>query len=212
MLKKILPFLILLAVLSTLALPVLAFEPTTVEIKIGVEGGGTVTIIPQVNSPSAEQSSVDVADGEVGFLVINFDEPGDYSYTILTRDEENFSPKYYTANISICVAEDNTLYASAVLVAEGAEQKSAAAIFVTKSGSETTTPDNPSPTPGPNGDNPGGNTPGGNTPGRSSQPQTGDETHLDSYLMLAIAAAAGLLLLSTIYLHNVNKMIGYKRR
>ena len=214
MLKKVFGCLILLTVLCALALPAFAYAaPTTAEIKVTIEGGGTATIIPQVNSPSAEESSLELADKEEGFFIINFDEAGDYRYTITTRDEETFSPKYYTADIAVRVAEDNTLYAVTVLIADGAEDKAAAAIFVTKSAQETTTPPEETTTPG-GGDNPGGNNPGGNTPGnnRSSQPQTGDETHLDSYLLLAIAASAGLLMLAAVYMHNVNKSIGYGKR
>ena len=194
MLKKLCGILLVFPVLLAFALPVYAAEPAQADIAVTIEGGGTALLTPQVNCPVPDNTSVTIADGETGHFTIQLNEPGNYRYTIRakeTSDGKAYTPLYYTADISVMTADDSSLYATTVVTRNDTELKSDSAAFRIDLSSEETIPTKTTT----------------KTQPSQNQPQTGDESHLDYYLLFAMAAAAGLFGLAVLYTINTNKLI-----
>ncbi len=188
-----------------------------VDIWVTIQNGGTAVIITEVNSPLPDRSKMTLDDGQSEAFHIMFSEEGSYSYTIRTEPDDRdirFDDTVY--RVSVYVREENgTLYTNLIIYNEktgkkyspqGGQSEPCAVSFVNSpepyepSEPETTTepgetkavPDTPpAPTPAPG----------------TSRPQTGDDSLLDLYLLLAIFASAGLFLLSVCYYRSVVKEI-----
>ena len=189
-----------------------AAEAVSVSIPVEVEGGGTAIVISEVNCPLPERSSVEVANGMTENINIVFSVPGDYVYTIQaeTKDELYYSPVYYTAYVSVRTDSSGELTATVLLTNPDSTYKPDVCLFVLS-------------------DDPGQETPGGpddpsqpDTPTQpdvptqpskdppTSRPKTGDDSMLDIYLLICIAASAGLFMLSVIYSVSTERLIGKK--
>jgi hypothetical protein len=188
--KTLFKSLLLLLLMCFLTTPAFASGSVDVDISVQIEGGGTAIIIPQVNCPIPQHSDVTVKDGETGHFNIQFTEPGNYAYTIQAT-ENGCTPDYYAVNVSVNTKEDGTLYSVTVLKRSYTATKCGTAAF-TKEGElppeETTKPIPPNEDEG-------------------STPYTGDDSRLEMYLLLAIAASAGLFGLSLIYANSVKKQL-----
>lgn len=185
----------------------LAAETVSVSIPVEIEGGGTAVVITEVNCPLPEHSSAEVLNGTTEKINIDFTAPGDYSYTIRAeaKDGANYSPEYYTASVAVRANSGDTLSATVVLKKADSEYKPDVCVFTraeeSADTSELTVPTEPV-TPTQASKNP-----------PVSRPKTGDDSMLDIYLMICIAASGGLFLLSVIYLVSTERMIDrYKKR
>ena len=180
-----------------------AAEAVTASIPVEIEGGGTAVIITEVNCPLPEQSSIEVPNGTTENINIVFSEPGDYTYTIQadTEDGSYYSPAYYTVHVAVRVDSDGELTAMVVLTKADSDYKPDKCVF--------TRSEEPS-------DAPAAVSTGAVTPTQPSKdapvsrPKTGDDNMLDIYLMICIAAAGGLFMLSVIYYVSTNRLIGRK--
>ena len=192
MLKKLFVSLIVLPALLAFVLPAYAASTAQADIAVTIDGGGTALLIPQVNCPVPDNTSVTLANGEIGHFAIKLNEPGNYRYTIRaqeTSDGRAFAPLYYTADVSVMTADNGSLYAATVLMRNDTELKSDLAAFGIDVPTEETLPAETT------------------THRLQSQPQTGDDSHLDYYLLIATAAAAGLFGLALLYTLKTNKLI-----
>lgn len=189
--KTLFKSLLLLLLLCSFAFPAFAAMSAEAEIGVEIKGGGTACITPQVNCPIPESTKVTVKDGETGHFNIEFTEPGNYSYIIKTQ-EEGYSPEYYTATVSVNVKEDGKLYTVTVLKKASSDTKCDIAAFTQKS-DETTTTEQTTKPPVQVED--------------KSRPITGDDSQLEMYLLLAIAASAGLFGLSLLYANSTKKQL-----
>ena len=208
--KKAISFLftsaLTLVALCLLPFSALAAENVTVSIPVEIEGGGTAAVISEVNCPLPERSSIDVLNGTTEKINIVFTEPGDYVYTIRAeaKDEAFYSPEYYTALVAIRAGSGGELSATVVLSKANSEHKPDVCVFTRAddphdpSGNNVPTED-VSPTQAPK-----------NPP--VSRPKTGDDSMLDIYLLICIAAAGGLFLMSVIYLVSTERMIGRNKK
>lgn len=175
-----------------------AEETVSVSIPVEIEGGGTAVIISEVNCPLPESSSVEVQDGTTENININFSVPGDYTYMIQaeSKEEAHYSPEYYTANVAIRTGGNDKLTSTVVLTKSDSDYKPEKCLFATAERHPTTTATQPV-TP----------TQAQNEP-PTSRPKTGDDSMLDIYLLICIAASGGLLMLSIIYSVSTEKLIG----
>ena len=192
-----------------------AHEPTEVNIEIEVEGGGTVDIISEVNCPIPEVSEIKVPNGLTERIKISFTEVGIYTYTIKVAEKKDvyYSPEYYTAKIMVSENDENVLSTRTVLTNENGDVKFESAKFnasshpIVKPDDPSSKPDRPDSNPDQQQTEP--DQPGQSTPG--SQPYTGDDSAMDLYLVLAIAASAGIFIISLIYTFSTNKLINGAR-
>lgn len=200
---------ILTGVLMLVALCMFPFsasaeETVSVSIPVEIEGGGTAVVISEVNCPLPETSSVEVPNGTTENININFTAPGNYDYMIQaeTKDGSYCSPAYYTVSVTVRADSSGELTAAAVLTNADSDYKPDRCSFkrsekpsgepestvATQPVTPTQTPKNPP----------------------TSRPKTGDDSMLDIYLLICIAASGGLFLLSVVYSVSTNKLIGRK--
>lgn|GEM_PF-4120678 len=181
-----------------------AAESASVSIPIEIEGGGTAVMIPEVNCPLPESSSVEVKDGATENINISFTTPGDYEYTVKAEAKDGlyYSPEYYTATVAVRADNSGKLTSTVILTKAGSNYKldrcrfviaekqsdESEANAVTQPAGTAQTPKNPP----------------------TSRPQTGDDSMLDIYLLICIAAAGGLFMLSVIYSVSTERLIGRK--
>ena len=178
----------------------------TVSIPIEIEGGGTAIVIPEVNCPMPEQTSIEVANGTTEHIKIVISEPGSYIYTIRVEKKAGvfYSPESYTAYVDVVPEGAGQLSATIVLTKSDSTYKPDVCLFVLS-------------------DDPGQETPGGpddpsqpDTPTQpskdppTSRPKTGDDHMLDVYLLICIASAGGLFLLAVVYYASTDRLIGKK--
>ena len=221
--KKVFTFSIVLMLFTALLCArVSAAQALPVDIWVTIQNGGTAVIITEVNSPMPDHSSVTLDDGQSEAFHIEFSEPGNFNYTIRIEPDERdirFDDTVY--RIGVYVREENgKLYSNIVIYNEKSGKKYSphsegdfepcTVTFVNDPGpdvpdtTETTTvpeesgsvPDTTSKT-----EQPPGIT--DRDQGGSSRPQTGDDSTLDFYLLLAILASAGLFMLSVFYYRSV---------
>jgi pilin isopeptide linkage protein len=221
--KKVIVFsVILMLMTAVLCVPVNAAQSASVNIWVSIKNGGTAAIITEVNSPLPDRPSITLDDGKSEAFHIEFSEEGSYSYTIRIEPDERdirFDDTVY--RVGVYVREENgKLYSNIVIYNEKSGKKYSphsegdfepcTVTFVNDPGpdvpdtTETTTvpeesgsvPDTTSKT-----EQPPGIT--DRDQGGSSRPQTGDDSTLDFYLLLAILASAGLFMLSVFYYRSV---------
>lgn len=198
---------ILLLLLFRIAGIAFAAEAAGVDIPVVIDGGGTASMIPEVNCPLPKESTVRVDNGRTGHFYISFTEPGEYHYMITAvfsgRGGERAADEVFRVTVTVLMREDGSLYTASVIRGSESANKQDQVRF--KDTPETTTtpppPDTtvPSDTPGTTG------TP--ESTAKPGTPRTGDESHLTRYVLLCIAASAGLFGLALLYAFNTNKLI-----
>lgn len=181
------------------------------EIPTEIEGGGTALITPDVNCPLPKETEIKIPNGMTEKINIDFTEPGNYTYTIHTADKNGiyYDPEYFKAIVAVRSDNDGDLTAVTVIEKPNSAHKPVVCKFTstTEKPDDSSKPDDPE-----NPDNPDSpgepdtpTTPKKNAPG--SKPDTGDDSGLDIYLAICIAASAGLFFLSVAYLRDTNQMI-----
>ena len=178
-------------------------EPVRAEIEAEITLGGTAAIIPNVNSPVPEKTEINLKDGETGRFYIDFTEVGVYDYSVKEVPDDrnlNFDKTVYSIKVYV-TDEDGTLTAAVIASKTGDEssQKLQRLVFVNTLPGEDETTSVP---------------PEDNTvvpEGKNKNPQTGDDTKMELYFLLAILASAGLLAISIFYLIDTQKMINSKK-
>lgn len=177
-----------------------AAESASVSIPIEIEGGGTAVMIPEVNCPLPESSSVEVKDGATENINISFTTPGDYEYTVKAETKEGlyYSPEYYTATVAVRADSSGELTSTVILTKADSDYKPDRCRFElaekptdapkTEPATQTQAPKEPP----------------------TSRPKTGDDGMLDIYLMICILAAGGLFALSVIYSVSTERLIKRK--
>jgi len=204
-LKKAIIFLltgaVMLVTLCLLPFTAFAAEAESVSIPVEIEGGGTAEIISEVNCPLPKESSLEVQDGATENINISFSVPGDYEYTIQAEAKDGlyYSPEYYTATVAVRADNSGKLTSTVILTKAGSNYKldrcrfviaekqsdESEANAVTQPAGTAQTPKNPP----------------------TSRPQTGDDSMLDIYLLICIAAAGGLFMLAVIYSVSTERLI-----
>jgi pilin isopeptide linkage protein len=213
-LKKAIIFLLTGAVtLVTLCLlPFTAFaaEAESVSIPVEIEGGGTAEIISEVNCPLPKESSLEVQDGATENINISFSVPGDYEYTIQAETKEGlyYSPEYYTATVAVRADNSGKLTSTVILTKAGSNYKLDRCRFVIAEKQSDESEANAVTQPADTEQSAGTAQTPKNPP--TSRPQTGDDSMLDIYLLICIAAAGGLFMLSVIYSVSTERLIGRK--
>ena len=214
---------IMLVTLCMFPLSASAAQTVSAEIPVEIEGGGTAIVITEVNCPLPESSSVEVRDGMTENINIKFTEQGNYSYTIQAdaQNESYYSPEYYTASVDVRKDNSGWLTATVVLTKANSDYKPDKCLFMlAEESSEATETVATQPTDTDTNTDTGTNTgtgthtdtDSGQTPKNppTSRPQTGDDSMLDIYLLICIAAAGGLFTLSVIYSVSTDRLIGRK--
>ncbi|QCT07643.1 Spy0128 family protein [Ruminococcus bovis] len=192
---------VMLVTLCLLPFTAFAAEAESVSIPVEIEGGGTAEIISEVNCPLPKESSLEVQDGATENINISFSVPGDYEYTIQAEAKDGlyYSPEYYTATVAVRADNSGKLTSTVILTKAGSNYKldrcrfviaekqsdESEANAVTQPAGTAQTPKNPP----------------------TSRPQTGDDSMLDIYLLICIAAAGGLFMLAVIYSVSTERLI-----
>ena len=192
---------VMLVTLCLLPFTAFAAEAESVSIPVEIEGGGTAEIISEVNCPLPKESSLEVQDGATENINISFSVPGDYEYTIQAEAKDGlyYSPEYYTATVAVRADNSGKLTSTVILTKAGSDYKldrcrfviaekqsdESEANAVTQPAGTAQTPKNPP----------------------TSRPQTGDDSMLDIYLLICIAAAGGLFMLAVIYSVSTERLI-----
>ena len=140
---------------------------------------------------------------ETGRFYIDFTEVGVYDYSVKEVPDDrnlNFDKTVYSIKVYV-TDEDGTLTAAVIASKTGDEssQKLQRLVFVNTLPGEDETTSAP---------------PEDNTvvpEGKNKNPQTGDDTKMELYFLLAILASAGLLAISIFYLIDTQKMINSKK-
>ena len=211
----------MLVTLCLLPFTAFAAEAESVSIPVEIEGGGTAEIISEVNCPLPKESSLEVQDGATENINIGFSAPGDYKYTIQANTKEGlyYSPEYYTATVAVRADNSGKLTSTVILTKAGSDYKPDKCLFtiadepseatetVATQPTDTDTDTDTNTGTGTHTDTDAGQTPK-NPP--TSRPQTGDDSMLDIYLLICIAAAGGLFALSVIYSVSTERLIGIK--
>lgn len=230
--KKIFVFSVVLALIfAVLGAHVSAAQTASVDIWVDIKNGGTAVIITEVNCPLPDRSSMTLEDGQSEAFHIDFSEEGVYSYTIrLEPDERDITFDDTVYLVRVYVTEENgSLYTSIVIYNKKTDSKYSpqgpdepcTVTFVNDESpdtpDETTVPTQPTESeppsePGSATEQPPSGTDDGPKDGDkgsdgSSRPQTGDDSRLDFYLLLALLASAGLFTLSVLYYRSVVREI-----
>lgn len=161
--------------------------PAQIDLWVEVNGGGTAVIAADAQSPLPDQTTLELASGEVKAFHLTFDRVGEYSYSVaLEADGEGQVQDDTVYLVGVYVTdEDGVLLANVVIMRSGEtgkyvpEQTDEAhplkVVFRNTKGSGEVTPPEPATPSGPNGS--GGSTKpaGGSGQGeRGSAPKTGD--------------------------------------
>ncbi|MBP5303668.1 MAG: hypothetical protein J6Z00_02105 [Clostridia bacterium] len=121
MLKK--GWFIVCLVTALLWMPVLAvcaysYESITMTIPIIIHGGGTAVIMPAVNCPTPDKTTVTVADGATAQVCVTLSEVGVYSYTITIKKDSRdmdfdttvYLTKYYVNEVGGVLVPTTIVY------------------------------------------------------------------------------------------------------
>lgn len=202
--KVLLLSLSLLLLLFPFAGIALAAEEASAVIPVVIDGGGTATMIPEVNSPLPTQGTIQVDNGRTGRFYINFTEPGRYHYTISAAFSEDGQTRpadeTFRLTVDVYAREDGSLYTvSTINSNRTAEKEDQVRFDKTPEPTTTTQPSDTPTTP---------TTPTTTEPKKpSGTPRTGDESHLTQYILIAIASSFGLFCLALLYTLNTNRLI-----
>ena len=222
--------LLLLLLLFRIPISAFAAEAAGVDIPVVIDGGGTAYMIPEVNSPLPTENTLRVDNGRTGHFYINFTETGEYHYTISSASSRTegsaMSDESFRLTVTVMEKKDGALSAAAVIDNNQTAEKTDLVRFrkipapPSQPNSETppsepssgTTPSEPSSGTTPSGPS-SGTAPSGPsaTSPSSGTPKTGDESHLTRYLLLSVAASAGLFGLALLYTVNTNKLVREER-
>ena len=176
-----------------------AAEEASAVIPVTIEGGGTATIIPEVNSPLPKEGTIWVDNGRTGRFYIEFTEPGVYHYTITAEFSEDGkmqkADEVFRLTVEVYAKKDGTLYTVSTINSNRTPEKEDQVRFQ-KTPQTTTQPDIPSSPPTTS-----------TTPKKPGTPRTGDESGLTRYVLVAMLSSAGLFLLALMYTLNTNKLI-----
>lgn len=213
----------MLVTLCLFPLSASAAQTVSAAIPVEIEGGGTAIVITEVNCPLPESSSVEVQDGMTENINIAFTEQGNYLYTIQAdaQTESYYSPEYYTASVDVKKDVSGWLTATVVLTKANSDYKPDKCLFTIADepseatetvATQPTDTDTDTDTDTNTGTGTHTDTDAGQTPKNppTSRPQTGDDSMLDIYLLICIAAAGGLFALSVIYSVSTERLIGRK--
>ena len=215
------------------------YTPVRATVPVEIGQGGTAVMNSEVNCPIPETGELRLADGEVGRFDIDFTEPGSYAYSVQVQPDGRkitFDTTVYT--VRVFVTDDNGVLTTTVVVFDGDEKYAGqmgsdgtpgCLIFANvphpPKPTEPTEPTEPTkPSGGENGDTTkpsggesddttkpsGGESDDPNSPDKRN-PDTGDDSMMERYFLVAMIASAGLLALSVIYLSDTNKMIRNKK-
>ena len=205
-------FILLLLIFQTTG-TAFAFEPAYAKIAVTIEGGGKAYMITEVNCPLPVESVIRVDNGRTGHFHIDFTETGEYHYLIKagfsTEDGEREANEVFRLTVTVHERDDGSLFTSSVINSRNTTEK-LEQIHFQKTSATTTQPSKattqpseattrPPQTPS-NPDNP-------DSPNKPGTPRTGDESHLSAYVLVVIAASAGLFFLALLYTINTNKLI-----
>ena len=229
--KRVFAFSVVLTLIfAVLGAHVSAAQTVPVDIWVDIKNGGTAVIITEVNSPLPDRSSMTLDDGQTEAFHIDFSEEGTYSYTIRTEPDDReitFDDTVYRVNI-IVTEEGGKLYTSIVIYNQKTGGKYSpqgydepcTVTFVndftpdettapTQSGESETTSETVTATDQNSGSANNDSDDDANNASKESdvksRPQTGDDSRLDFFLLLAIIASAGLFMLSVFYYRSVVK-------
>ena len=228
--------LLCLTLLTIAFLPVFSasaatYDPVVVDIGVEIVNGGTAEIIPQVNCPYPDPQKLTVVDGESGTVRIELEDVGVYSYQFgVVPDERDiiYDTTVYRADIYV-TENDGKLYPIVVLynmqtgkkydkkdggepISVGFANRLDLPTEPTEEATQNTESSEVSTQYKPN-ESLTGETGAFDEPdksdggGRNSRPQTGDDTKMELYLLIAMIASAGLFLLSVAYMRDTNKLI-----
>ena len=232
--KRVFAFSVVLALIfAVLGAHGSAAQTVPVDIWVDIKNGGTAVIITEVNSPLLDRSSMTLDDGQSEAFHIDFSEAGTYAYTIRIEPDDReitFDDTVYRVNVFV-TEESGKLYTSIVIYNQKTGGKYSpqgydepcTVTFVndvspitpdettapTQSGESAATSETVTATE----QDPGSakNDPNDDAKNASkgsdvkSRPQTGDDSRLDFFLLLAIIASAGLFMLSVFYYRSVVK-------
>lgn len=207
--KKLSPLSILLvALLILFNISALAYSPVRTAVPVEIKLGGTATIIPEVNCPIPESSTLTLDNGEVGRFYIDFTETGIYTYTVkLIPDEREITFDSAVYTVRVFVTDENGELNTTTVVYTGDEK------YPGHIGTDGTpdclifTNEPVKPTP------PEETTDGtDNPPPDKHNPKTSDDTNMEKYFLVAMLASAGLFILSVVYFADTQKMIKEKRK
>ena len=227
MMRKLLTVsLILLPLLFRISGIAFAAEAACAEIPVVIDGGGMAYMIPEVNCPLPVENAVRVDNGRTGLFHIDFTEAGEYHYMISamfshTDGEKKPADEVFRLKVTVSEKEDGSLYAVAVINSEQTAEKTDVVRFRETPGKTDPVryrkyPENPTePADEPSASQPEEPELPPEEPSTASSfpslPRTGDESHLTHYVLLAIAASAGLFGLSVLYTVNTNKLVNKDR-
>ena len=202
-------FILLLLIFQT-AGTAFAFEAAYAKIAVTIEGGGKAYMIPEVNCPLPVESVIRVDNGRTGHFHIDFTEVGEYHYLIKAgfsmEDGEREADEVFRLTVTVHERDDGSLFTSSVINSRNTAEKLEKVHFqktseTTTQPSETTTqPSEATTQPSETPSNP-------DSPNKPGTPKTGDESHLSAYVLIVIAASAGLFFLALLYTLNTNKLI-----
>ena len=232
--KRVFAFSVVLALIfAVLGAHGSAAQTVPVDIWVDIKNGGTAVIITEVNSPLPDRSSMTLDDGQSEAFHIDFSEAGTYAYTIRIEPDDReitFDDTVYRVNVFV-TEESGKLYTSIVIYNQKTGGKYSpqgydepcTVTFVndvspitpdettapTQSGESAATSETVTATEQDSGS--AKNDPNDDAKNASkgsdvkSRPQTGDDSRLDFFLLLAIIASAGLFMLSVFYYRSVVK-------
>lgn len=232
--KKVFAFsLVLIMMLAVCCAPVGAAEAAGVDIWVNIINGGTAVVITEVNCPLPDKSRITLEDGQSEAFHIDFTEEGSYSYLVeIEPDERELTFDDTVYNVKVFVSEDNGKLYTSILIyntksgnkyaPQGGGDDPCSVTFsnsteppVPTSATEPVSPTDAAEPLSDTTENGEGQSPSHSDSGKnsaqsdknggSSKPQTGDDSRLDFYLLLAILASAGLFMLSVFYYRSVMK-------
>lgn len=203
--RKILTIILVLTALLALA-GVTAYaydyEVVGIEVPFEVKEGGTVQIIPEVNSPVPGEAEMTVADGETGRFHIDFDTVGEYSYTVKMKPSADGTETDDTVyQVKVYINDEDGVLSPTFIAYKGNEKYTGhgdftgappdkCLYFVMAAHYEPPTEPPTEPPP--------------------DTPSTGDDTHMERNFLIAIIASAGLLTLSIVYYNDTKKLLKEK--
>lgn len=227
------------SVLCLIAAPAYASARITVTIPVTIEGGGVAVMVPGGGSPSPEEGELSVEPGKQAQFSIPVEKPGTYGYEIAVKDEgeENvvYDKTVYVATVSVFDNGGESPSWTVTLSKAGSEEKPESVHFAMKSmaGDPGSTPaDNTEPDgssesaddePGSDSEQDEGADDGADdddvkadgtdarTSSSGSNPKTGDSSNLERYLLISVAASAGLFALALVYAVSTRRL-SEKRR
>lgn len=204
-------FLLMCLALMILALQLnisaFAAENAGVDIGVTISNGGTAVIVTEVNSPFPSSSKLTLEDGKDGVFHIDFDAPGIYNYEIMVMPDDReitYDTTVYTARVSV-KETDRGLDAYLFIFDKATQEKQSEVRFENTLLPPTEPPTEPQ-------THPVSTLTATESTLSGHQPQTGDDTKMEMYLLIAMIASAGLFMLAVMYTVDTNKLCKKKKK